>query len=119
MRGFRLPGRGAGGLRNDPSDPNGLDADADGEACEDSFGGTSYGEEKEEEQYEEAQYAPTGGGSVPPISESECPPSHPVKGNQSGIYHDVDSPYYDATDPEECYATAADAENAGYRAPKR
>jgi hypothetical protein len=38
-----------------------------------------------------------------------------VKGNQSGIYHDVDSPYYDATNPEECYANAADA---GYRPPK-
>jgi micrococcal nuclease len=42
-----------------------------------------------------------------------------VKGNQSGIYHDVDSPYYDATHPEECFATAEDAEAAGYRAPKR
>jgi len=42
-----------------------------------------------------------------------------VKGNQSGIYHDVDSPYYDATNPEECYADAAAAENAGYRPPKR
>jgi hypothetical protein len=34
---------------------------------------------------------------VLPISEENCPPSHPVKGNQSGIYHDVDSPCYDAT----------------------
>jgi hypothetical protein len=59
------------------------------------------------------------GGSVPPISEEKCPRSHPVKGNQSGIYHDVDSPYYDATHPEECFATAEDAEAAGYRAPKR
>jgi hypothetical protein len=42
-----------------------------------------------------------------------------VKGNQSGIHHDVDSPYYDATNPEECYADAADAENAGYRPPKQ
>jgi hypothetical protein len=57
--------------------------------------------------------------SVLPISEENCPSSHPVKGNQSGIYHDVDSPYYDATHPEECFATAEDAEDAGYRAPKR
>jgi hypothetical protein len=56
---------------------------------------------------------------VPPISEKNCPPSHPVKGNQSGIYHDVGSPYYDVTHPEECFATAEDAESAGYRAPKR
>ena len=61
----------------------------------------------------------SGGASVPPVSESDCPPGYPVKGNQSGIYHDVDSPYYDATNPEECYADAADAENAGYRPPKR
>jgi hypothetical protein len=59
------------------------------------------------------------GDSVLPISEENCPPSHPVKGNQSGIYHDVDSPYYDATHPEECFATAEDAEADGYRAPKR
>jgi hypothetical protein len=54
-----------------------------------------------------------------PISEGNCPPSHPVKGNQSGIYHDVDSPYYDATHAAVCFVTAADAEAAGYRAPKR
>ena len=41
-----------------------------------------------------------------------------MKGNQSGIYH-VDSPYYDATHPEECFATAEDTKDAGYRAPKR
>jgi len=65
-----------------------------------------------------ASPAPSG-DSVPPVSEMNCPPSHPVKGNQSGIYHDLDSPYYDATHPEECFATAGDAEAAGYRAPKR
>jgi hypothetical protein len=42
-----------------------------------------------------------------------------MKGNQSGIYHDFDSPYYDATNSEECYANAADADNAGHRPPKR
>jgi len=53
-----------------------------------------------------------------PISERDCPPSHPVKGNQSRIYHDVDSPYYDATHPEVCFVSAAAAEAAGYRSPK-
>jgi hypothetical protein len=62
--------------------------------------------------------APAGEESVPPITEEDCPASHPVKGNQSGIYHDLDSPYYDATHPEECFATAADAREAGYRAPR-
>jgi hypothetical protein len=54
---------------------------------------------------------------VLPISEENCPPSHPVKGNQSGIYNDIDSPY--APHSEECFAPAEDAEAAGYRAPKR
>ena len=27
-------------------------------------------------------------------------PSHPVKGHQSGVYHDVESPYYDVTHRE-------------------
>jgi len=52
-----------------------------------------------------------------PISVRDCPPSHPVKGNQSRIYHDVDSPYYDTTHPEVCFASAAAAEAAGYRPP--
>ena len=54
-----------------------------------------------------------------PISGGNCPPSHPVKANQSGIYHDVDSPYYNTTRAEVCFATAADAEAAGYRPPRR
>ena len=57
-----------------------------------------------------------------------CPDMHPVKGNKAGwqasrpvdpIYHVPGSRYYLATDPEECFATAADAEAAGYRAPFR
>ncbi|MDP9485611.1 MAG: thermonuclease family protein [Actinomycetota bacterium] len=59
-----------------------------------------------------------GGGSVAPITESDCPPTHPVKGNQSGIYHVPGGGYYDVTNPEECFATGADAEAAGYRASK-
>jgi hypothetical protein len=39
---------------------------------------------------------PSGVG-VPPIREENGPPSHVVKGNQSGIYYNVDSSYYDAT----------------------
>lgn len=60
-----------------------------------------------------------GGGPVPPVSKHNCPADHPVKGNQSGIYHTPDSRSYKQTDPEECFATAADALAAGYRAPKR
>ena len=66
--------------------------------------------------------------SVPPITINDCPFSYPVKGNRAGrqverpvdpIYHVPGRRYYAATDPEECFATAADAEAAGYRAPPR
>ena len=40
--------------------------------------------------------------------------------NQSGehIYHMPSDAYYDATNPEQCFATPADAEDAGYRRSK-
>ncbi len=41
------------------------------------------------------------------------------KGNQSGLYHVPDGSYYDVTNPEECFATAEDAEAAGYEASSR
>jgi micrococcal nuclease len=60
------------------------------------------------------------GGAVPPISEENCPPNAPIKGNESSsgelIYHMPNDAYYDATHPEECFATPQDAEAAGYRA---
>src|SRR5439155_930311 len=52
------------------------------------------------------------GRGVPPISKDDCPPSHPIKGNQGSrsttdwIYHPPGSRSYAATDPEECFATA-------------
>ena len=62
---------------------------------------------------------PSGGG-VPPISEEDCPPSAPIKGNESSsgelIYHTWSSATYDETHPEECFATEAAAQAAGYRA---
>jgi hypothetical protein len=61
---------------------------------------------------------PSGAG-VPPIREENGPPSYVVKGNQSGIYHNVDSSYYDATHSEEGFTSAAYAQETGYRAPKR
>lgn len=53
--------------------------------------------------------------SVPPRGDS-CPSAHPVKANQSGIYHEPGWQYYDRTTPEECFATGEDAQEAGYRA---
>ncbi len=66
--------------------------------------------------------------SVPPLDKDNCPADYPVKGNKRGrqaerpadpIYHVPGSRWYPATDPEECFATAEDAELAGYRAPLR
>jgi hypothetical protein len=66
--------------------------------------------------------------SVRPLDVNTCPDTHPIKGNKAGrqaarpvdpIYHVPGSRYYLATDPEECFATAEDAEAAGYRAPLR
>ena len=63
--------------------------------------------------------------SVPPPDRNTRSDSHPIKGNTAGrqatrpvdpIYHVPGSRYYAVTDPEECFATAADAEAAGYRA---
>jgi micrococcal nuclease len=63
--------------------------------------------------------AKSSGGAVAPVSEDDCPPSAPIKGNQSGLYHVPGGAYYDVTNPEECFATAADAEAAGYEASSR
>ena len=66
-----------------------------------------------------ATVQPSGGGAVAPISEDDCPQNAPIKGNQSGLYHVPGGAYYDVTNPEECFATAADAEAAGYEASSR
>jgi micrococcal nuclease len=63
--------------------------------------------------------AKPSGGAVAPISEDDCPQSAPIKGNQSGLYHVPGGAYYDVTNPEECFATAQDAEAAGYEASSR
>lgn len=51
-----------------------------------------------------------------PSSRKNCPASHPVKGNQSGIYHVPGGRWYAVTNPEECFASAGAAQRAGYRA---
>ena len=62
---------------------------------------------------------PSAGGAVAPISEDDCPPNAPIKGNQSGLYHVPGGAYYDVTDPEQCFATPGAAEVAGYEASSR
>ena len=59
------------------------------------------------------------GGALAAAWGHDCPGDHPVKGNaQSGIFHEPTSPSYRVTIPEFCFRTAADAEAAGFRAPK-
>ena len=68
--------------------------------------------------------APLG---VPPANRSICPSSHPVKGNivERGadkgekIYHTRASRSYARTQPERCFKDTAEAQRAGYRAPKK
>jgi micrococcal nuclease len=65
----------------------------------------------------------TGSGRTAPISVSDCPASHPIKGNVSSsgelIYHVPGGQFYSRTNPEECFATEADAQAAGYRRSQR
>ena len=56
-----------------------------------------------------ASPAPTGAG-VPPVREENEPPSLLVNGNQSGIYHGVDSLLRRRDHPEEGFTSAADAQ---------
>lgn len=58
---------------------------------------------------------------VEPIG-GQCPVTHPVKGNHSRggefIYHVPGGANYDRTGAEVCFATEADAQAAGFRAPR-
>jgi len=62
-------------------------------------------------------------GAAPTPTGGSCPPDSPVKGNHSSsgelIYHVPGGQFYNATNPEECFANAAEAQAAGYRASKR
>ncbi|WP_029136709.1 sunset domain-containing protein [Nakamurella lactea] len=70
-------------------------------------------------QQAEAPQQVADGGPVPP-SGGSCPAEAPIKGNaDSMIYHVPGGEFYDRTNPEECFATEADAVAAGYRASKR
>jgi hypothetical protein len=85
-------------------------------------------EQGEEPQAEEAgaaepaiENAATTPGKIDPV-DGACPASHPIKGNHSSsgafIYHVPGSRNYDRTTPDACFATEADAEAAGFRAPR-
>ena len=116
-------------LEADPSDPNGLDRDKDGKACE-----TLPSETKPPKEMATPSSTPTpasppstttpnGSGNSPPASGNSCPANAPIKGNVSSsgelIYHVPGGQYYDRTKPEQCFASTSDAEAAGYRPSQR
>lgn len=114
-------------LDADPSDPHRLDANSDGEACEEHFRVTPRQSTPNftpgpdipppSNDPDPPVVAPTPPDNSPPSG--SCPPDRPIKGNQSGIYHVPGGEYYDRTNPEECFGNEADAQAAGYRASKR
>lgn len=59
--------------------------------------------------------------SLPPISNRDCPGTHPVKavftpsGGGSCIYRVPEDDFYSRTNPGRCYATVGDAEEDGCR----
>jgi endonuclease YncB( thermonuclease family) len=57
--------------------------------------------------------------SYPPASATTCPTKAPIKGNRGDewIYHlPKGDPFYEVTNPEECFASEDGAKKAGYRA---
>jgi hypothetical protein len=111
-------------LEEDSSDPNGLDEDSDGEACEhleSSLEPTPGASAMRSAM--QPKPASGRGGTQPPASGYACPSDAPIKGNESSsgelIYHVPGGQFYNATNPEECLASEADAQEAGYRKSKR
>jgi competence protein ComEC len=65
--------------------------------------------------------SPEGNGPAAPVTDHDCPTTHPIKGNQGRngwIYHVPGRASYAATKPEACFASEAAAVAAGYRAPR-
>jgi large subunit ribosomal protein L17 len=62
---------------------------------------------------------PYGEGSHAPLEDGSQPEGFPIKGNaNSMLFHDQESPHYERTVPEVWFATAEDAEAAGFSRPK-
>ena len=62
----------------------------------------------------------TPAGAITGTGAADCPEGYAVKGNASSrIYHVPGGNSYGRTIPEICFATAEDAETAGFRAAKR
>ncbi len=62
--------------------------------------------------------APYGEGSAAALDDGSMPDGFPIKGNANSMkYHEPGTRYYDKTTAEVWFATAADAEKAGFTAP--
>jgi large subunit ribosomal protein L17 len=62
--------------------------------------------------------SPYGEGSHAPLEDGSAPEGFPIKGNaDSKLYHVPDSRFYEATVAEVWFATAEDAEKAGFLLP--
>ncbi len=121
----------------DTSDPYGLDGPrgeastgTPGVACEELPSRTPRGMQQQRDTLTPSSAPnpnppPSGGsgGSSPPVSGNSCPADAPIKGNVSSsgepIYHKPGGQFYDRTNPEQCFASEAEAQAAGYRASKR
>jgi hypothetical protein len=60
-------------------------------------------------------------GGVAPATTSSCPADHPIKGyasrhSDAGVYYAPGSASYDRVKPGRCFASEAQARQAGYRA---
>jgi large subunit ribosomal protein L17 len=73
----------------------------------------------EVEESESDEEHPYGAGSHAPLEDGSAPEGFPIKGNaNSMLFHDEESPHYEQTEPEVWFATAEDAEAAGFSRPK-
>jgi hypothetical protein len=59
------------------------------------------------------------GTGVRPVNEHDCPLAYPVKGTLGRSYHLQDQRFYGSASPQVCFASAAEAEAAGFRRASR
>ena len=70
------------------------------------------------EPADEATDGPYGPGSAAPLADGAAPDGFSVKGNANSMkFHTTESPWYEQTIAEVWFATAEDAERAGFAAP--
>jgi hypothetical protein len=114
-------GAGAAGTTDrSPSSVAGDDAGTADGAAGRSAGGASGGTRRGGSARAAAPESFVPRGAVAGGGSPDCPDGYPIKGNASSrIFHEPGGSSYRQTVPEFCFATAEDAENAGYRSTKR